>query len=352
MRDYAVQPLLICAVATVPPRFHLVNMTITGIARQTLQPDRMVVIVAKQYVRFPMNTSSLERLRTLVVAAGADMYLRDEDLGPVTKVIGALEYMRENLAPAMLAVSTLITIDEDIVYPVWCFEHMVHWAHVLPISAIANAGGEYNGPTGPPRYIGSASRPWLASAHCKKFCGVQPSPPCTAVSANYVYGWAAVLYRSEFFDERLWSNIGWLANESSHADDQYVSGHLGLRAVPITIIPPLRVANWWPASFAHTKYAHTMRQEQLRSNPDDQWRPLDASITSAARPEESLKGTNKRHLLQRKLAIIDGVLGHFGGADFWVANASYVRHASWCKGASATEKSYRAGDTPTITLPL
>ncbi|KOO25530.1 hypothetical protein Ctob_008367 [Chrysochromulina tobinii] len=52
-----------------------------------------------------------------------------------------------------------------------------------------------------------------------------------------------------------------------------------------------------------------MRQEQLRSNPDDQWRPLDASITSAARPEESLKGTNKRHLLQRKLAIFDGVLG-------------------------------------------
>ena len=62
-------------------------------------------------------------------------------------------------------------------------------------------------------------------------------------------------------------------------------------------------------------------------------------------------GTNKRHLLQRKLAIIDGVLGHFGGADFWVANASYVRHASWCKGASATEKS-RAGDKPTITHPL
>jgi len=95
-----------------------------------------------------------------------------------------------------------------------------------------------------------------------------------------------------------------------------LSVHLRLRSVPITIIPPLRVANWWPASFAHTKYAHTMRQEQLRSNPDDQWRPLDASITSAARPEESLKGTNKRHLLQRKLAIFDGVLGHFGGADF------------------------------------
>ena len=67
-----------------------------------------------------------------------------------------------------------------------------------------------------------------------------------------------------------------------------LSVHLRLRAVPIAIIPPLRVANSWPASFAHTKYAHTMRQEQLRSNPDDQWRPLDANITSAARPEESL----------------------------------------------------------------
>jgi len=328
VRDHAALSLIV-AVATVPPRFHLLNTTIANVGRQTLQPSRLVVILAKAYTRFPMDDTALTAVRARIASAGAHTYVRETDLGPVTKLIGALEYMRMHMIPATLATSTLITIDEDMVYPVWCFENMVQWARVLPDACIANAGGEYNGPKQPPRYIGAASRPWLSNAR-----GIQPRPPCTAVRANYIYGWSAVLYRPHFFDERLWSHISWLANGSSPADDQYISGHLGLRGVPIVLVPPRRVSHYWPAMFAQTKYARTMRHDQLHSDPDDQWRPLEASSTSAARPEENEKRTNKRAMLQHKMAVIDGVLARFGGSDFWVANASYVQHKSWCKGES------------------
>ena len=175
-----------------------------------------MLVVCRRYKNFALDGAEPFAPVLALQSARVHMHMRKVDVGPITKLLGALEYLhviaRRTLG-ARLAV--LLTFDEDMAYPAWCVANMLRWAELHPEAAVANAGGNYRGAKHPPAYMGRASRPWgKLRAH--------PPDLCTAMRANYLYGWAGALYRPEFFDESLTEHLNWISGEGWAADDQYV----------------------------------------------------------------------------------------------------------------------------------
>lgn len=66
------------------------------------------------------------------------------DFGPITKLAGALEYIR-TLPESVQERLVLITLDDDLRYPVWQCENLLRWAARYPNEVVMHAGAHYEG---------------------------------------------------------------------------------------------------------------------------------------------------------------------------------------------------------------
>ena len=300
---------VVVSVASVPPRFALVPSVVAALhARQTRSPNTTLLVISKRYNNFePADTAPV------YAAAARDpkrvrVYTRATDLGPVTKLVGALEFLQSAaLSKAALARTVLLTIDDDMEYPIWLIEHMLHWAVRFPRAVIANTGSDYREREHSlrklPLTVGRASRPWP---------GIKATPNlCTALQANLLNGWAGVLYRPSFFadDEpsgghegaaaaaksllattRFTQNLSYLRGNLSFLDDHYISASLTLREVPILVVPPLVGASFYPRSHWYRnkfvdRRSHTINETLQEILTRDMWVSSKAhEETSAAKP--------------------------------------------------------------------
>ena len=95
---------VIVTLTTVPPRFPYLPRTLASLRAQSLKPDRIVINVPPQYMRF--GPTPLEQL---AAEAGSDVEINlvPRDFGPATKLVGMT--FRDDLEPDDL----LISIDDD-----------------------------------------------------------------------------------------------------------------------------------------------------------------------------------------------------------------------------------------------
>jgi hypothetical protein len=95
---------VIVTLTTVPPRFPYLPRTLGSIRAQSRMPDRIMINVPRQYMRFGQVP-----LEQLAAEAGSDIEINlvPQDFGPATKLIGTT--FRDDLEPNDL----LISIDDD-----------------------------------------------------------------------------------------------------------------------------------------------------------------------------------------------------------------------------------------------
>jgi hypothetical protein len=95
---------VVVTLTTVPPRFRYLPRTLDSIRAQSRKPDRIVLNVPGDYLRFGPC-----RLEDLAAAAGSgvEINLVPRDFGPATKLVGAT--FKDDLQPDDL----LISIDDD-----------------------------------------------------------------------------------------------------------------------------------------------------------------------------------------------------------------------------------------------
>ena len=127
----------VVSLSTVPERLAdgLLEPTIRTLLRQTVLLP-IVVAIPWHSKRFPekeyLVPDWLNRTPGIEV-------VRCEDWGPSTKLIAALDVVREDD-------SVIITVDDDTLYHPQLVENLLHYAALLPHAAVAHAGHRLWGP--------------------------------------------------------------------------------------------------------------------------------------------------------------------------------------------------------------
>lgn len=127
---------IIISLTSYPGRIDVVWMSIESILRQTIKPDKIILWLGKE------KFSGLDELPAILknqIKRGLTVEFR-EDLKPHTKYYHA---MRENPE------STIITVDDDIIYPPDLFEKLLKFNKLYPNSIICHGARkiEINGST-------------------------------------------------------------------------------------------------------------------------------------------------------------------------------------------------------------
>ena len=86
-------PYLLVSVAVVPPRFGLIDNLLENLDRQTRIADEIVLVLARAYAHFGRNATGEAALLALA-SNRARIWWLERDLGPVSKLIGALQHLR------------------------------------------------------------------------------------------------------------------------------------------------------------------------------------------------------------------------------------------------------------------
>ena len=241
---------LLVSMASVPPRFALLQEAVLGMARQQRPPDTLLLIVAHQYRNFAVSPSAwpqqIARVREAEAAAPSLVRVRwrETDHGPVTKLLGALEYVNDTLSAAMAARTLLVTVDDDIVYPRWLLATLTHYAGRLPHATLALMGGTYLSTPSVPHIERGKGR--LKYQH--RYAALPDSHtanngsallPCSTHRINHMYGWAGVAYRPSFFRSgALHEHVPWLLEDCLACDDQYIAATLRGAGVDLLLVPP------------------------------------------------------------------------------------------------------------------
>jgi hypothetical protein len=92
----------------IPPRVSNVSPMLETIKRQTLRPDAMIVLYPRSFVRFPTRPSLVVEDHESLIRIVEDC----EDVGPLTKFTGSIDYLAKNGALD----SWLVIGDDDIDY--------------------------------------------------------------------------------------------------------------------------------------------------------------------------------------------------------------------------------------------
>ncbi|PTV93786.1 hypothetical protein C8J27_11267 [Rhodobacter aestuarii] len=217
---------LVLSLTTVPPRFPYVAENLSALLGQSAQIDAINLYVPRSYRRFSYAPSDLPRL-----PEGVNLRLVEQDYGPATKVLPAVQEYRDQDA-------MILFCDDDKVYDRGWAQRFVDAARMRPDHAICEEAGHL----AMPHYAGDG---WVSNRdpqakfreknlgyRLRRAASFGRWKPSKAVSAGYVdilEGWGGVLVRPEFFDAFAYDipDVLWTV------DDVWLSGCLERKGVPI-----------------------------------------------------------------------------------------------------------------------
>jgi hypothetical protein len=116
---------LVVSLSTIPPRFSDLCETLEALLRQTAPIDEIRLYVPRSYRRFPDYDGSLPD-----VPKGIRIIQPDEDLGPASKVLFAVDELRGTD-------TTIIYCDDDRIYEPDRFARMIEESRQRPGHCIA-----------------------------------------------------------------------------------------------------------------------------------------------------------------------------------------------------------------------
>ena len=215
---------LVISLTAIPPRFPYLHETLNSLVHQKATVASINLYLPRKYRRFDWDPSRLP-----AVPNGVQIRLIDDDLGPATKVLPAVqEYQGQDVK--------ILFCDDDKVYdPDWA-QRFVDASLQHPEHCIVEEGGDvchysnhvYRG-TLQPR---SDRRTKDITYRLKRLVSLGLWKPRKSVGSGYVdmlEGWGGVLVQPSFFSPAAYDipDILWTV------DDVWLSGQLALSSVPI-----------------------------------------------------------------------------------------------------------------------
>ena len=124
VNTHSKSPQLIVSLTTYPKRFNIVHLTIESLMNQTIKPDKIILWLAKEELSYGEIPKKILRLKS----RGLDIRIVNENLRSYNKLIHALEEF---------PTSTIITCDDDIIYPKFFIEGLYKKSKEFPNHIIA-----------------------------------------------------------------------------------------------------------------------------------------------------------------------------------------------------------------------
>ncbi|MCG3268026.1 glycosyltransferase family A protein [Yoonia sp. I 8.24] len=239
----------IVSLTAIPPRFRHLGPVLECLTAQTAKIDEIRLYVPKRFRRFPEYAGEMPD-----VPKGVRVIQTDDDLGPASKVLFAVDDLRGSDC-------NIVYCDDDMLYEPTRFARMIEAGLQHPDACISPAGIDVGG-----RASGNLPRALPAqknlSYRARRVLQIgmeviarksRPKPPFPHVAkSGYVdiaRGWGSVLVKPHFFSrevfeipEVLWS-----------VDDYWLSGDMARNNVLI----------WAPAAIPKPRYAKGRDVESL-----------------------------------------------------------------------------------------
>ena len=118
--------MLVASMTTLPSRAHRLEPVIEAIAKQTLRPDYLQLNIPKLCAR---DSSPYVLPSFLINNKFVRIHWLEHDLGPVTKVLPTLHYLKQEGASGHV-----ISVDDDIHYPDYWFETLLDQEKTTSVS--------------------------------------------------------------------------------------------------------------------------------------------------------------------------------------------------------------------------
>ncbi|SFR32336.1 hypothetical protein SAMN04488005_0291 [Yoonia tamlensis] len=231
----------IVSLTAIPPRFAHLGPVFDALLAQTANIDEIRLYVPKRFRRFPEYDGQAP-----AVPKGIRVIQPDDDLGPASKVLFAVDEMRGTDC-------NIIYCDDDISYEPTRFARLIAEAKARPDQCIAADGDHVAG--GGKRQMPRAVRAKKDLAYRGRRAlqigselvtltrRPRPQMPHMAVSGfvDVARGWGGVLVKPSFFTSDVFDipQVVWTV------DDHWLSGNMARNNVPI----------WSPAGIPKPQYA-------------------------------------------------------------------------------------------------
>ena len=102
----------VVSLSSVPPRFRDLEPGLRSLLNQTIPPEQVILYLNRHYSRFPDWDGTLPE-----VPEGVEVRMVDEDYGPATKLLPALEDFAEEDVEILFC-------DDDQIYPPYLAEEL------------------------------------------------------------------------------------------------------------------------------------------------------------------------------------------------------------------------------------
>ena len=118
----------VVSLSSVPPRFRDLEPGLRSLLNQTIPPEQVILYLNRHYSRFPDWDGTLPE-----VPEGVEVRMVDEDYGPATKLLPALEDFAEEDVEILFC-------DDDQIYPPYLAEELFKARLLHPEACIAGSG--------------------------------------------------------------------------------------------------------------------------------------------------------------------------------------------------------------------
>ena len=219
----------IISLSSIPPRFPFLQATLTTLLEQE-SVDEIRLYIPKKYKRFPKYNGKLPN-----IPKGITLCQIDEDFGPATKIIPAIQdFIGEDVQ--------ILFCDDDLIYHKNWAKKLFDIQLLRPNDAVATYGRNINGnlpdifhlPKEPNAKSVKLERDILYRAKrlfSKIFHTKAPlwRPIAKAGYIDILFGVGGVVVRPSFFDEIVFS----IPNEAFAVDDIWLSANLAKNKISI-----------------------------------------------------------------------------------------------------------------------
>ena len=232
--------MAVISLSSIPSRFSALERVLPALVAQDIGDVAIELYLPRRYRRFPDHDGTLPR-----VPPGVEIVRVDEDLGPATKILHAVERHRSADTP-------ILYCDDDVLYaPGWA-RGLIEAQRAHPFAAVAAAGMNLDAlglplppASGPRGILQRPARDWRylvpRAVHIARHGGAARVPPERKAIRRLVRrtgridiaeGYGGVVVRPSFFDAgfREIPPVLWAV------DDVWISGNLARRGVPILAV--------------------------------------------------------------------------------------------------------------------
>jgi hypothetical protein len=206
------QEQIFVTLTTSPQRIAHIAPTIDSIMQQSVKPDKIMLNLPHVFKR---NNTRFTTLPTFLTDNPYVQINWCEDMGPATKLLGALPAVHNPDA-------MMIVIDDDIAFYPDFIAKFMRYARTFSEAAL----------TGSPLRMG-------VPMQSRQFFTPSRDPTLPVISSEFVEGYTGIVVRRKFMDEFDYSDVFNSPPSCYRGDDFVFSNHLRKRNIPILALPDI-----------------------------------------------------------------------------------------------------------------